>query len=311
MNTAKSIVCTLFEQNYHFGVGALANSLYAHNFRGILYAGYRGPLPPWATDVRQEGSISRFTVAEGMEIHFALQDTQQMLANIKPELIEQVWEHYGKAVENVVYIDCDIVIKAEWHHFEEWAQYGVALCEDVNSPIARTHPIRAKWKRYFAQFDVHYTPQDDIYVNGGFVGVNRQYRGFARRWGEIQEYMTRHTGKQDRIGIADRWNMFHYMDQDALNVTKDLVDDVSIMGRDAMDFSRFGYVMSHAAGRIKPWHKSYIQDLLKTGARPAFTDKLYWQYVSGPIKLYPASYVKRQQRSVKIAALLGRFFTKT
>lgn len=312
MVTGKSVVCTLFEKNYHYGLGALANSLYRSGYRGILYAGYRGALPPWATPTTTDDRGNhQYSVAEGLDIYFAHLDTDEMLANVKPELIEQVWEQYGPAVDNVFYIDCDIIIKAEWPHFEQWAQYGVALCEDMNSPVPVLHPLRAQWKEYYAKFGVDYQPRDNVYVNGGFVGLNRRYRPFATTWGQLQEHMKRYTGKQDRIGIADRWNMFHFMDQDALNVAKDLTTEVSIMGPDAMDFGRFGYVMSHAAGPRKPWHKNYLKDIVATGARPSFTDKLYWQYVSQPIRLYPVSVVKRKQRSLKAAALIGRFFTKT
>ena len=117
----------------------------------------------------------------------------------------------------------------------------------MNSPVPVHHPLRAQWKEYYAKFGIDYQPRDNVYVNGGFVGLHRRYRSFASAWGQLQEHMKRFTGKQDRIGIADRWNMFHFMDQDALNVAKDLTPEVSIMGPDAMDFGKFGYVMSHAA----------------------------------------------------------------
>ena len=313
MSSPRSVVCTVFEGAYHLGVGALANSLYDCGYRGILYAGYRGPLPPWAEGAvtRVADGIEAYQVADGLLIHFARQATEEMLANIKPELIRQVWERYGEAVENVFYVDCDIVIKARWQHFEDWAQYGVALCEDMNSPVAPSHPLRAQWKEYYAKFGVDYAPKDSIYVNGGFVGINRRYRSFSSLWGELQDHMKLYTGKQDRIGIADRWNMFHFMDQDALNVAKDLTPAVSIMGPDAMDFGKFGYVMSHAAGRAKPWDKAYLRDIFETGARPSFSDKQYWQHVDGPIQLFSDGRVWRKRTALKVAAFIGRFFTRT
>lgn len=313
MNTpVSSIICTLFEKNYHFGLGALVNSLYENGYRGEVYAGYKGDLPPWANGlaVDANGNAS-FPVADGLSIYFAYQHTDEMLANIKPKLIEQCWERGGDNMEAVFYIDCDIVVKAKWHRFEEWAQYGVALCEDMNSPVAKTHMLRKQWAAYYASFGITYTPKDDIYVNGGFVGINKKHQGFAARWEEIQQYMKLDTGRQDKIGIADRWNMFHYMDQDALNVTKDLVDEVCILGREAMDFGKFGYVMSHAAGRRKPWHKTYLKDVITTGSRPSMTDKLYWLNVAHPIRLYGDGMIRWKRFMLNLAALVGRFFTRT
>ncbi|WP_116127901.1 hypothetical protein [Lewinella sp. IMCC34183] len=312
MTPTQSVFCTVFERDYHLGVGALANSLYHQGYRGVLYAGYRGPLPPWTNGISPDASgTAIYDVAEGMSIHFVRQGTDEMLANIKPQLIEQVWERFGDTIENVFYIDCDIVVKAAPKHFEEWARGGVALCEDMNSPVHTSHPLRRQWAEYYAGFGIDYVPKDDVYVNGGFVGINRRYRDFAGLWKTIQEHMKLNTGRQDRIGIADRWNMFHFMDQDALNVAKDLTEHVSIMGRDAMDFGKFGYVMSHAAGRSKPWQKNYLRNLISTGQRPGFADKLYWQHVSHPIRLFPESKAERKRMAIRTASFLSRFFTRT
>ncbi|MGB3798848.1 MAG: hypothetical protein WA952_03475 [Lewinella sp.] len=311
MPNAKSVICTVFEREYHQGVGALANSLYAAGFRGELYAGYRGALPPWIGGATPDASGNlKWEVAPGFHIYFALQSTEEMLAYAKPELIRQVWDRYGDHVENLFYIDCDIVIKAEWHHFEDWVSWGVALCEDMNSPLPVTHPLRKQWKRYYEDFGIHYEPKDDVYVNGGFVGINKKNRGFSELWGEIQTYMKQYTGKQDRIGIADRWNMFHFMDQDALNIAKDLTEEVTIMGRDAMDFGRLGYVMSHAAGRRKPWDKNFVRNILLDGSRPSNTDKIYWHYVESPIRIHTSGTVRKKRFALKTASLIGRVFAR-
>ncbi len=312
MPAAKSVICTVFERDYHHGVGALANSLHAAGFRGELYAGFRGDLPPWVDQRTADvhGNLT-FDVAPGFQIFFARQATDEMLANIKPELIRQAWERYApRGVENVFYIDCDIVIKAKWNHFEDWAECGVALCEDMNSPLPLTHPLRKRWKKYYAEFGIAYEARDNVYVNGGFVGINQRFRGFADRWDEIQGYMKQYTGKQDRIGIADRWNMFHFMDQDALNIAKDLTDEISIMGRDAMDFGRTGYVMSHAAGRSKPWQKDFLKNIFASGFRPSNADKLYWHNVEEPIRVHPASTVRQKRLALRIASLAGRFLAR-
>ncbi len=312
MRTATTIVCTVFERNYHHGVVALANSLFTSGFRGVLHAGYRGPLPPWVKDGAPVGpDYTEFEVASGLYIHFAPLATDEMLANVKPQLINQVWDNYGPDVETVFYIDCDIVIKAQWKRFEEWARFGVALVEDMNSPVAVDHLLRQQWRQYYGQFGIDYVARDNVYVNGGFVGLHRDFRDFNALWDQLQIHMKQYTGKQDRIGIADRWNLFHFMDQDALNVAKDLYSRVSLLGKEAMDFDKFGQVMSHAAGPRKPWHKSYLKNVLSTGSRPTPTDKTYWKHVAAPIRLFSDGTIRRKTLAMQVATMIGRFFTRT
>ena len=52
-----SVICTLYEGHYHFGVASLANSLYSNGFRGDIYIGLKGDLPFWAKMAKTENQI--------------------------------------------------------------------------------------------------------------------------------------------------------------------------------------------------------------------------------------------------------------
>ena len=41
--------------------------------------------------------------------------------------------------EAIYYLDPDIVVTAPWSTFDNWTGCGVALCEDVNSPLLKYH----------------------------------------------------------------------------------------------------------------------------------------------------------------------------
>ena len=47
------------------------------------------------------------------------------------------------------YFDPDIIVKCDWKFLEQWAETGIALCEDINSPMSSTHPIRAMWDGFY------------------------------------------------------------------------------------------------------------------------------------------------------------------
>src|SRR5690348_11876699 len=107
-----AIVCTLFEGAYHYGVGALANSLYAAGYRGSMWVGYRGALPPWARGAGQGRGC---------------------------------WE---VPVDALFYFDPDITNRGPWRFYEEWVSHGVALCEDVYPVFPADHPWRAAWREF-------------------------------------------------------------------------------------------------------------------------------------------------------------------
>jgi hypothetical protein len=133
--------CSLFEGTYHLGLGALVNSLYRNRFRGTVFAGYRGGLPPWATPTSSESGTTDFDVGGGCRIRFILLDTPLHLASYKPTFMRRMFEQFLTDEDMLCYFDPDITVKCRWSFFEEWVQHGVALVEDITFPyLPSDHP---------------------------------------------------------------------------------------------------------------------------------------------------------------------------
>lgn len=307
MNTA---ICTLFEGNYHYGVGALINSLYYHGFRGVVWVGYRGDLPPWAKDLKMCQDYQEFAVAEGCVIRFILLTTPVHFTNYKPDFMLQLWEHYCPETEALFYLDPDIIIKCHWSFFEDWVTFGVALCEDVNSPVPGSHPLRMAWQRFYKPHGFSFDSSVDIYVNGGFVALSKSNKQFLYEWKKIQDLMAPVIGGLQNVGIKNRTFMFCKTDQDALNIAmQSSTSPVSLMGKEAMDFIPGGITMSHAIGSIKPWRKNFIIEALK-GKAPRLAAKSYWQHTQFPIQLYSQQKLFWKQVDLRCGAAIGRFIRR-
>ena len=324
MRSGTSAICTLFEGHYHNGVAALTNSLYRQGYRGCIYAGYRGQLPHWTVNASANSSYSWqgskvLNVADGLQLHFLPLDTEYHLTNYKPDFMIRVLNGPAKGAQRIFYFDPDIVITAPWKFFGEWVEYGVALCEDVNSPLSRNHPRRVAWRRYFANQGISLSFKDQAYVNGGYVGISIGQEGFLQTWRDIQEAMAPAIGGLMRSALNGHalppeaqgaFAPFGKTDQDALNAAVEAWEgDLSLIGKEAMGLKSGTAMMPHALGQTKPWKwKPLTQVLL--GRPPRLVDREYWNAAKGPIVSHSLALIHGRRVTIKIASFFGRFYKR-
>jgi hypothetical protein len=303
-------ICTLFEGDYHHGVGALVNSLCKHGYRGVVWVGCRGALPPWAQPLARKDGYDEFQLSSGGVIRFVPLDTDVHLTNYKPDFMLRIWEQEDPDVAKLFYFDPDIVIKCEWEFFEEWVEGGVALCEDINSPMPGSHPIRNAWRRFYGQKGIELTGAPDAYVNAGFIGVMREHWELLETWKRMLVALRDETGSLNQLGFGNRPYAFYNADQDVLNAALMACDiRVSLVGKDGMDFIPGGYIMSHAVGKAKPWRKQMLRSALG-GYPPTLADKGYWQNVEAPIRVWPAAALLLRKLDLTIGSALGRLMRR-
>lgn len=315
-----SVICTLFEGSYHYGLAALVNSLYGQGYSGTIYAGYRGGLPAWSAAAVENPALawpgsSTLHVAEALQLHFLPLDTHYHFTNYKPDFMLRLWEGLASEATAMFYFDPDIVVTVPWSVFEEWVNYGVALCEDIHSPKAQHHPIREAWRLYFGAKGFQLNFKEGIYANGGFVGLGKKNQGFLTTWQALQEAMAPAIGglgnsflsiMPDSLPFA----AFSIPDQDAMNAAVEAWDGVvSFVDKAGMAFTGSASLMSHAIGKGKPWSRKPLAYMID-GHPPRRVDRDYWRFANGPILSQPAGLIRRRQLSIQVATLVGRFYRR-
>jgi hypothetical protein len=301
-------VCTLFEGDYHLGVGALANSLYAHGYRGTIYAGYRGSLPPWISAARDFGGFTEFTPADGLVLRFIRLATAIHLTNYKPDFLLSMWQDQCPQTEALFYFDPDITIKCRWSFFEDWVEAGVALCEDIYPDLGPNHPLRYAWRKNLASHGLNFHRQLNSYFNGGFIGFKIRDRGFLPLWQKVQMLMAPALGGLEQLSTLDRTAWYGKQDQDAMNITAMVCNEpLSPVGQDGMDFVKIGYIMSHAAGQLKPWRKKMLVSVLLKAIPPSQADKAFFRHATNPIRLYSRAMFALKLLDLKCASAIGRY----
>ena len=208
-----------------------------------------------------------------------------------------------------------------WRSFEEWISCGVAVCEDVNSPMPLHHPRRIGWRRCFEKFGIALHPREPCYANGGFVGVARAHREFLAIWQRLQEVMWTVIGGAEFAGIpggqpvgirSGLFDCFGKTDQDALNAAIEAAMEipVSFLGRQAMGFEAGAPFLPHALGPLKPWRNRLIRNALRGLGCPT-ADRQFWRFVESPIRLYSNAVIRRRRLQVRVAAALARFIRRS
>lgn len=320
-----SIICTLFEGHYHHGVAALYNSLYSNGYRGTIYVGYRGELPSWALKGKREsiekwGYAITLTPIKGMQIVFLPLVTNYSLTNYKPDFMMDLWEGPAKDADAMFYFDSDIIINKSWACFEQWVNCGVALCEDINSPMQEFHPCRVGWRNYYKNFNIDLLFKNQIYVNGGFIGLVKKDISFLSLWIQLQECMAKSIGGlENSIFLNQNYNstiiktegfqIFAKSDQDALNATIEACKDkISYLSKkEGMGFGSLDAVMFHALGSPKPWKANYLLRIIN-GRSPRPVDEYYWNNKNFPITTHHKFEKKRKIISIKISKFIGKFY---
>ncbi|WP_071837717.1 hypothetical protein [Hymenobacter norwichensis] len=312
------VICTLFEGHYHYGVAALANSLYANGYRGSIYAGYRGEIPRWATEVVSGHQSSwpgstTFKVAEELLIHFLPIDTDYHLTNYKPYFMFHLMNSYITQAKGIAYFDPDIVIKCNWSFFELWINSGVALVHEVaNDPMPATHPIRLAWLEVLDKMNRKSLNKLDHYFNAGFCGVKRNDIEFLETWYKVIDTAIKYFEFNPSVfnKKSDRLYLFEANDQDAMNIAAMCTTTkISEVGPDGMDFTNGGWIMSHATGSTKPWKSNFIVNALK-GITPSIASRNYWKHVNSPIAVFTPMHTQAKLLSIKISSFIGRFYSR-
>lgn len=299
-----ALVCTLCEGSYWHGVAVLVNSLHAHGYRGTVHVGYRGERPAWFDAALGAAG------AGAPRVECVPVDTRRHLTNYKPEfMLSLVGQAKRADASGLVYADPDIVNKCDWSFYERWIALGVALCEDVNSPLDARHPLRQEWREYFGLPPAP-RAESQPYFNGGFVGVSWADLAFLERWRDLQATAAARGIDLDGWNHGSRDYLFNKTDQDFLNVAAMIhVDRIAPVGKEGMDFVPGGTLMSHAIGSMKPWNTSYLGRVMR-GWRPRIVDHEYWRMARAPLSAHPAGEAWRARVAVKIAAALGRVLAK-
>ncbi len=304
-------ICTLFEGDYHLGLAAFANSLVRSGYKGTIWAGFRGALPPWLNQLkRSEANSDEYLVADQVKLVFLPLETKVHLTNYKPQFMLDLFAGRARACEYLWYFDPDIFIRCSWSFFAKWQRYGIALCEEnVNYNLADNSPLRLQWADLGTELGLGEPQPVNRYFSGGMVGVAAAHAGFLDLWKRILDWVQAagYDLEVFKPGTADM--PFNATDQDALNMAAMYTKyPLTTMGPEAMGFIPSGFTMYHAVGQ-KPWRGSFLLRALK-GEPPSGAMKFFFTQVSSPIRAYSPVHLFAKRMACGMGAFIGRFYRR-
>ncbi len=307
----KTAICTLFEGDYHLGLAAFVNSLARAGYTGTVWAGYRGPLPPWLNQLKRLcDTADHYSVTEGIRLEFIKLKTDIHFANYKPQFMLHLLEHEAGDCEYLWYFDPDIFLRCNWSHFARWQRYGVALCEEiVNYNLSETDPLRWQWIEIGSAMGLGEPRALNRYFNSGMVGIGSSHADLLQIWQRILREISGTGIDLKSFMPGDRNLPFHSLDQDALNMALMYSKHpLSTMGPEAMGFVPSGFTMYHATS-VKPWRGSMLLRALQ-GFPPSPAAKFFFNRVNSPIRAYSTSRLRVKRIDCALAALVGRFYRR-
>jgi hypothetical protein len=248
----------------------------------------------------------------GLTIRILEVNTEQHLTNFKPYFLREIAAVDHEATV-LVYCDPDMVLKKTWRAIEEWCSFGIAAVADANWNMPASSPVRQRLLQMAeeAGFPVDHDDASwfNLYCNAGFVGVPREHLRFLQFWQDIQEAFVaagfRPSPTAFRSQEALRW-----LDQDCFNIALMAhAAHLSLLGPESMDFAPGGTLLSHAAGRPKPWQGRMIRSALG-GHPPSKTHAEFLRYALGELEAHKPWTVQRRRVQYKIARSIGACYRK-
>lgn len=292
-------MCTLFEGDYDIGVAALLNSLFHVGFKGTVCCGYRGREPRWGGQTA--------LLKPRVHVEFIPLVTESHLTYYKPTFLKRCWVDHPD-VSCAWYFDPDLVVLAPWRMFNYWAEGGVALCEDVNS-MPRGHPMRAQWRARMAESGRHTFYPRSTYYNAGLIGTPIEARSLLDAWEDMIALAENGIADTSLPKSADRFDLFHSADQDALNMALMTCDvQVNATGKDGMSLAHGLALVAHAIGSPKPWQSGVLLSALK-GFPPGLAHQPILNMLSaGPLRPIDSASTRLLRIRRGAAAAVGRVY---